>query len=130
MFQLQEYHPIIIGQMIGRRFVGSIYVSGLTQLCMGADPNDPVVDRSSLRWVMEDFHDRSRIPCLRFHNGRVDSLVWGIVATSWRNSLQKVVRGEIVLYLAVEEVFWEVKGQGKYREQEPPNSHCRVARSI
>lgn len=41
-----------------------------------------------------------------------------------------MVKDEIILYLVVEEVFWEVKGQGEYREQEPPNLHRRMAKSI
>ena len=41
-----------------------------------------------------------------------------------------VTEGEIVLYLIIEEVFREVKGQGEYREQKPPNFNCRVAKSI
>jgi len=36
---------------------------------MGADPNDPIVDRSSLSGIMEDFHDRSRVLCLEYHDG-------------------------------------------------------------
>jgi len=32
-----------------------------------------------------------------------------------------------MLYLVIEEVFWKVEGKGEYREQVPPNPHCRVA---
>jgi hypothetical protein len=35
---------------------------------MGADPNDPIVDWSSLSRVMENFHDRSGVLRLRYHN--------------------------------------------------------------
>ena len=34
--------------------------------------------------------------------------------------------GAVVPHLVIEVVFWKVEGQGKYREQELPNSHRRV----
>ena len=41
-----------------------------------------------------------------------------------------VVGGEVVLYLVIEEVFWEIEGRSEYREQKPPYVHGRMARSI
>ena len=42
----------------------------LTQLGMSTDPDDPVVDRSSLGRIIDDFHDGSGALCLRHHDGR------------------------------------------------------------
>ena len=42
----------------------------ITQLGMGADPDDPVIDWPSLSWVVEDFHDCSGVPCLKRQSGR------------------------------------------------------------
>ena len=39
-----------------------------------------------------------------------------------------IEKGESMLYLVIEEVLWKVKSQGEYREEEPPNPHCRVTR--
>lgn len=101
---------------------------------MSAYPNDPIVDRSSLRRIMEDFHDCSRVLRLRYHNGRKRRLVspgnlQDLAKTfdgTWNEGLTE---GEVIPYLVVEEVTWKVKGQGKYREQELPNPHCRMTRS-
>jgi len=96
---------------------------------MSTNPNDPIVDRSSLCGIMEDFHDRSGVLCLRYHGkclfvsiGSPRHLAKGFVG-AWN---EKLTGDEVIFHLIVEEVFWETKGQSKYREQELPNPHCRV----
>jgi len=101
---------------------------------VSTDPNDPIVDWSSLSWIVEDFHDRGRVLRLRYHDGRKHLLVspghpydpTKRPVGSWDEGAGG---GKLVLYLVIEEVFWEVKGQGKYREQEPPDPDCCMTRS-
>ena len=99
---------------------------------MSADPDDPVVDWSSLSRIMEYFHDRSGVLCLRYYDVEVSarqlrgaSRSRGEVRWGLGGGIEK---SELILYLVIEEDFWKVKSQGEYREQEPPDSHCRVTK--
>ena len=81
---------------------------------------------------MEYFHDCSGVLCLRYYDVemsarqlRGSSRYRGEVRWGLGEGIEK---GELILYLVIEEVFWKVKSQGKYREQDPPDSHCRVTR--
>ena len=99
---------------------------------MSTDPDDPIVDRSSLNRIVEYFHDRSGVLCLGYLDVEVSArqpsgssqsrgdVRWGLG--------EGIEKGELILYLAIEEVFWKAKSQGEYREQQLPNSHCRVTR--
>ena len=49
----------------------------LTQLGVGTDPDNPIVDRFSLDWVVEYFHDGGRVPCLRCHDVRCQLIIPG-----------------------------------------------------
>lgn len=94
----------------GGRIVTSVQVDEInlrerSQLGMGADPDDSVVEWPSLSWVVEDFHDCGRLLRLRRDGGSgVD--------------------------LSAEGVFSVSRKEGKYGEQEPPNPFCCVAWSI
>ena len=87
---------------------------------MSTDPNDPIVDWSSLCWIMEYFHDRSGVLCLGDHDVEVSArqprgssrsrgeVHWGLG--------EGMEKGELMLYLVIEEVFWKVESQSEYRE--------------
>lgn len=96
---------VTTGQMRAIRYVDS---NDSTQLGMSTDPNDPVIDWSSLGWVMEDFHDRSGVLCLRHRDGRCRLVSSGDLHDF--DGMRGMEEGVAIPYLVIEEVFWEVKG--------------------
>ena len=89
---------------------------------MSTDPDNPIVDRSSLGGIVEYFHDRGGVPCLGYRDaGRCRPISPG----DFDDGLGE--EEELVPYLVIEEVFWKVEGQGENWEQESPNPHCRMA---
>lgn len=52
--------------------IPSTWVS-VDSLSMSTDPNNPVVDWSSLCWIVEYFHDRSGVLCLGDHDVEISA---------------------------------------------------------